>query len=229
MLGLPLNRGLRDDAGDLYDIIAGTFFLVGLGGGGATVSLTDDQIRKYEQRFHDPEQFVKVNGKLVCIPSSKDPDLHKTGKRVSTPRGSFAVTSLTREQMEAAGYGCHHRSEDGKYLIMGDGTRAFAVTAEAPELKKELPQQELSFCHTSNHYYAIVQTEKGIEQCAMQFRPGRYFFETTAGKVHMLTPAEVERYMKFVAEEVNLEAVRQQTELLRQKAAGRVEQHNKAI
>ena len=229
MLGLPLNRGLRDDAGDLYDIIAGTFFLVGLGGGGATVSLTDDQIRKYEQRFHDPEQFVKVNGKLACIPSSKDPDLHKTGERVSTPRGSFAVTSLTREQMEAAGYGCHHRSEDGKYLIMGDGTRAFAVAAEAPELKKELPQQELSFCHTSNHYYAKVQTEKGVEQCAMQFRPGRYFFETAAGKVHMLTPAEVERYMKFVAEEVNLEAVRQQMELLRQKTAGQIEQRNKTI
>lgn len=229
MLGLPLNRGLRDDAGDLYDIIAGTFFLVGLGGGGATVSLTDDQIRKYEQRFHDPEQFVKVNGKLACIPSSKDPDLHKTGERVSTPRGSFAVTSLTREQMEAAGYGCHHRSEDGKYLIMGDGTRAFAVAAEAPELKKELPRQEISFCRISNHYYAKVQTEKGVEQCAMQFRPGRYFFETAAGKVHMLTPTEVERYMKFVAEEVNLEAVRQQTELLRQKTAGQIEQRNKTI
>ena len=112
---------------------------------------------------------------------------------------------------------------------MGDGTRAFAVTAEAPELKKELPQQEISFCRISNHYYAKVQTEKGVEQCAMQFRPGRYFFETAAGKVHMLTPTEVERYMKFVAEEVNLEAVRQQTELLRQKTAGQIEQRNKTI
>lgn len=229
LLGLPLNRGLLDDDGELYDVVAGTFFLVGLGGGGTTVSLTEEQIREYEQRFHDHEQFVKVNGKLVCIPSSKDPDLHKTGERVSTPRGSFAVTSLTREQMEAAGYGCHHRSEDGKYLIMGDGTRAFAVAAEAPELKKELPRQEISFCRISNHYYAKVQTEKGVEQCAMQFRPGRYFFETAAGKVHMLTPTEVERYMKFVAEEVNLEAVRQQTELLRQKTAGQIEQRNKTI
>lgn len=45
----------------------------------------------------------------------------------------------------------------------------------------------------------------------------------------MLTPTEVERYMKFVAEEVNLEAVRQQTELLRQKTAGQIEQRNKTI
>lgn len=68
LLGLPLNRGLLDDDGELYDVVAGTFFLVGLGGGGTTVSLTGEQIRKYEQRFHDPEQFIRVNNKLVSIP-----------------------------------------------------------------------------------------------------------------------------------------------------------------
>ena len=35
--------------------------------------------------------------------------------------------------MEAAGYGVHHQSEDRKYLIMGNGTRAFAVAATPPE------------------------------------------------------------------------------------------------
>ena len=73
LLGLPLNRGLLDDDGELYDVVAGTFFLVGLGGGGTTVSLTEEQIRKYEQRFHDPEQFIRVNNKLVSIPSSPFP------------------------------------------------------------------------------------------------------------------------------------------------------------
>lgn len=68
LLGLPLNRGLLDDDGELYDVVAGTFFLVGLGVGGTTVSLTEEQIRKYEQRFHDPEQFIRVNNKLVSIP-----------------------------------------------------------------------------------------------------------------------------------------------------------------
>lgn len=71
--------------------------------------------------FNTVENTLRDNNKLVSIPSSKDPDLHKTGERVSTPRGSFAVTSLTREQMEAAGYGCHHRSEDGKYLNLWAG------------------------------------------------------------------------------------------------------------
>lgn len=40
---------------------------------------------------------------------------------------------MGREQMEAAGYGVHHRSDDGKYLIMGNGKRAFAIAAEQPE------------------------------------------------------------------------------------------------
>lgn len=36
--------------------------------------------------------------------------------------------------MEAAGYGFHHESEDGKYLIMANGSRAFAIpSGDAPE------------------------------------------------------------------------------------------------
>ena len=61
------------------------------------------------------------------------PDARMTGEQVRTPRGSFRVTDMTREQMEAAGYGFHHQSEDGKYFIMGNGTQAFAVAAVQPE------------------------------------------------------------------------------------------------
>ena len=32
--------------------------------------------------------------------------------------------------MEAAGYGFHHQSDDGKYLIMGNGSRSFAIRNE---------------------------------------------------------------------------------------------------
>jgi len=58
------------------------------------------------------------------------PDARMTGEQIRTPRGSFHVTDMTREQMEAAGYGFHHQSEDGKYFIMANGTQAFAVAAE---------------------------------------------------------------------------------------------------
>ena len=54
----------------------------------------------------------------------------ETGETVRTPRGTFYVTDMNREQMEAAGYGFHHQSEDGKYLIMANGTQAFAIRVQ---------------------------------------------------------------------------------------------------
>ena len=72
------------------------------------------------------------------------PDDLEIGKTVRTPRGSFYVTAMSREQMEAAGYGVHHASEDGKYLIMGNGTRAFAVAAEQPEKDNHLCAAEMT-------------------------------------------------------------------------------------
>lgn len=65
------------------------------------------------------------------------PDDRTTGEQISTPRGSFHVTAMSREQMEAAGYGVHHQSEDGKYLIMGNGTRAFAVPAQEAQPEQD--------------------------------------------------------------------------------------------
>lgn len=58
------------------------------------------------------------------------PDDRETGETVRTPRGTFYVTDMSREQMEAAGYGFHHQSDDGKYLIMGNGDRVFAIRNE---------------------------------------------------------------------------------------------------
>ena len=57
----------------------------------------------------------------------EQPDNHLTGDRVQIPQGSFHLTNLSQEQMEAAGYGVHHNSDDGRFHIMGNGTRAFAV------------------------------------------------------------------------------------------------------
>ena len=58
------------------------------------------------------------------------PDALETGETVRTPRGTFYVTDMSREQMEAAGYGLHHQSDDGKYLVMGNGSRSFAIRNE---------------------------------------------------------------------------------------------------
>lgn len=86
--------------------------------------------------FLQPERVAEVT-----IPT---PDQMATQERISTPRGSFCVTNMTREQMEAAGYGVHHQSDDGKYLIMGNGTRAFAVLAQQPEQDNPLRTAEMT-------------------------------------------------------------------------------------
>ena len=65
-------------------------------------------------------------------------------ERIQTPRGSFYLCGMTREQMEADGYGFHHASEDGKYLIMTNGTQAYAVRADAPEKDNPLRTAEMT-------------------------------------------------------------------------------------
>ena len=77
--------------------------------------------------YKDVPEFFKEQEKALI------PDDLETGETIRTPRGTFYVTAMSREQMEAAGYGLHHQSDDGKYLIMGNGTRAFAIFAEQPE------------------------------------------------------------------------------------------------
>ena len=88
-----------------------------------------------------PEFLQPERAAEVTIPT---PDQMATRERISTPRGSFCVTNMTREQMQAAGYGVHHQSDDGKYLIMGNGTRAFAVAAEQPEKDNPLRTAEMT-------------------------------------------------------------------------------------
>ena len=69
LLGLPLNRALRDGDGDIYDIVAGTFFICGAPPDSESfASLADEQMDYWMERFAKPEFFVRVNGKVICVP-----------------------------------------------------------------------------------------------------------------------------------------------------------------
>ena len=67
LTGKPLNRALRDEDGDVYDIVAGKFFIAGLGEEDFS-SLHPDHIKKFSDLFKTPELFVRMNGKLIVIP-----------------------------------------------------------------------------------------------------------------------------------------------------------------
>ena len=141
--GMELNRALRDGRGGIYDIVAGPFLVTGLGEENFA-SLSPELAQKYMEHFKTPEMFAMVDGEITAIPVPAEevrtipepevepivPDDFLTGEKIKTPRGSFSLADMTREQMEAAGYGYHHGSDDGRYHIMGNGTRAFAIINE---------------------------------------------------------------------------------------------------
>ncbi|MDQ0153349.1 hypothetical protein J2S20_002064 [Moryella indoligenes] len=64
----PLNRALRDENGEIYDIIAGKFFICGLGEEDFA-SLPKELQKKYEDKFHQPEAFLKMGSKIMAIPT----------------------------------------------------------------------------------------------------------------------------------------------------------------
>ena len=64
-----IDGGLRDENGNLYDIVCGTFFLCGAPSDTETfASLTPEQIARLERQFHAPEIFVGMGGRIVCLP-----------------------------------------------------------------------------------------------------------------------------------------------------------------
>ena len=78
-MGLPLNRTIRDERGNLADIIAGDFFLCRAPVESENFeSLSEEQVKKYEKRFHNPERFLKSGNEIVVIPiRSKREDLER--------------------------------------------------------------------------------------------------------------------------------------------------------
>lgn len=67
--GLPLNRALRDENGNIYDIIVGTFLVVGLTEDDFG-SLNDELMKNMLEYFKTPEMLIYINGKLAVIPST---------------------------------------------------------------------------------------------------------------------------------------------------------------
>ena len=100
------------------------------------------------------------------------PDTRMTGEQIRTPRGSFSVTDMTAEQMRAAGYGLHHTSEDGKYLIMGNGTQAFAVAAEQREKANPLKHVEDTIEQNDNNFDGIINNTPTTDELEAKARSG---------------------------------------------------------
>lgn len=65
--GMQLNRALKDEDGQIYDIIAGTFYVVGLGDEDFC-SLTDQQIENYLSKYDQPYLYMQMGRGIAEIP-----------------------------------------------------------------------------------------------------------------------------------------------------------------
>lgn len=126
-------------------------------------SHVDEMLAFAEQAGREYE--AELSGK----PPEPSPDALETGETVRTPRGTFYVTDMSREQMEAAGYGFHHQSDDGKYLIMGNGSRAFAIRNEEA--------QE----HATPEKMTVLVVEPRTEPYLKEIDPGLHSLQAEVG------------------------------------------------
>ena len=100
------------------------------------------------------------------------PDEHLTGEQIRTPRGSFSLTSMSVEQMKEAGYGLHHQSDDGKYLVMGNGTRAFAIAAEQAQRENPLKAAEQTTEQNENMIDGIINNTPTVDELEAKVKAG---------------------------------------------------------
>ena len=126
-------------------------------------SHVDEMLAFAEQAGREYE--AELSGKST----EPSPDDRETGETVQTPRGTFYVTDMSREQMEAAGYGFHHQSDDGKYLIMANGSRAFAIqNGEAQE-------------HAAPEKMTVLVVEPMKEPYVKEIDPGLHSLQAEVG------------------------------------------------
>ena len=113
--------------------------------------------------YREVPEFFKEQGQPLT------PDKLETGETIQTPRGTFYVTAMSREQMEVAGYGFHHQSEDGRYLIMANGTRAFAIPAQHDS---HIKTAEMSTEQSENMIDGILNNAPSIGELEARAKAG---------------------------------------------------------
>ena len=71
--GLPLNRAIYNQDGEMIEIMAGTFFIAGLGEE-SFADLPDYFMEQYKEQFRYPEKFVRLAGEIVAVKQPLPPE-----------------------------------------------------------------------------------------------------------------------------------------------------------
>ena len=145
LIGLDLNRSLRDEYGEIYDIVAGTFLVVGLGPE-SFASLSPDMIQKYTEQFKRPELFASINGQIVSVPVE--------------PENPLRTAEMTLED----DYGMI----DG---IINNGRRGEELEKAQDETRKTTPEKKPSIRERLEDAKRECAERKGPDKPARQKKP----------------------------------------------------------
>ena len=103
LLGKALNRALRNESGQIYDVVAGTFLIAGLGEEDF-ISLTPEQMEHFMQYFQTPEQFRMANGKILVSPMgderSEEPPVYQHTADYAMEHGEIQEYNLSYQANE---------------------------------------------------------------------------------------------------------------------------------
>ena len=145
LIGLDLNRSLRDEHGEIYDIVAGTFLVVGLGPENFA-SLSPDMIQKYTEQFKRPELFASINGQIVSVPVE--------------PENPLRTAEMTLE--------------DAYGMIDGDinhGRRGEELEKAQAEVRRTTPEKKPSIRERLEDAKRECVERKGVDKPAPQKKP----------------------------------------------------------
>ena len=145
LIGLDLNRSLRDEHGEIYDIVAGTFLVVGLGPE-SFASLPPDMIQKYTEQFKRPELFASINGQIVSVPVE--------------PENPLRTAEMTLED----DYGMI----DG---IINNGRRGEELEKAQAEARRTTPEKKPSIRERLEDAKRECETRKAPDKPAPQKKP----------------------------------------------------------
>ena len=84
LMGLPLNRALYDGDGNMYDIVAGNFLIVGLGEEDFT-DISPDLLEKYSEQFKYPEKFARIAGEIIAVKQLTTNERQEKASKHSSP------------------------------------------------------------------------------------------------------------------------------------------------
>ena len=148
LIGLDLNRSLRDEHGEIYDIVAGTFLVVGLGPE-SFASLPPDMIQKYTEQFKRPELFASINGQIVSVPVESENPLRTAEMTLEDDYGMI----------------------DG---IINNGRRGEELEKAQAEARRTTPEKKPSIRERLEDAKRECAERKGPDKPAPQKKPPEY-------------------------------------------------------